>query len=179
MGLVVAGEHDPPPVAAAQSLPDDARQAELVLQPYRHRFEELTKAGWRESEIAFQQAVELEKRLLVECDVIQLLRPDARRIETIPDRRTGETLIVLSAGKSLLLRRRDDLPPNHQRGRAVMVEGRYSEDRSHACSDTESRKCCYAITAFRASQCASARRIWLQRIRPDCDWCNQMSFLSS
>ena len=123
VGLMVAGEYDPSPVASAQPFSDDVRQAELDLQPYRHRFQELTQAGRRVGEVGFQQPVELEQRFLVECDVIQILWPDARRIKAVLDCRTGETLIVLPAGESLLLHRRDDISIDQQRGRAVMVEG--------------------------------------------------------
>ena len=77
-------------------------------------------------EIGLQQPVEGQQRLVVEPDVIDLVEGDPSGVETVRRRLGRKARVVLLPGESLLLGSRDDLTIPHQRGRAVVIEGRQS-----------------------------------------------------
>ncbi len=80
-------------------------------------------------EIGFEQALELQERLVVEDDVVDVVELDAglRRGNTAIAL-CGKAGIVLLAREALLLRGRDDLAVLDQRRGAVVIEGRNPED---------------------------------------------------
>ena len=129
--LVVLGEDDLPLVASSEPLRDGARQVELLLRPQRHELQERPEAARRVRQVGLQQALELQERLVVEADVVELLGRDAGLVEAVADGVDRERVVVLAAGEPLLLRRRDDVAVDDERRRRVVVEGRDAEDRRH------------------------------------------------
>ena len=101
------------------------------LQPERDRHAERAEAARREGEVGLEQPLELQERLVVEDDVVDVAELDAGLGQAVVDRVRGKARIVLLAGEALLLRRGDDAPVLDQRGGAVVVEGRDAED-AHA-----------------------------------------------
>jgi hypothetical protein len=93
-------------------------------QPHGNRHNEAADTNGREGQLGFEQALELQQRLVVECDKVQLIRSKSRLFQAIGNRMARKTRIVLVAGKALFLRRGDDVAIHHDGGRAVMIEGR-------------------------------------------------------
>ena len=102
---------------------------QLLLQPQRHGHAERVEAPRREGEIGLEQPLELQERLVVEGDVVDVAELHADMVEAVLHRVLGEAGIVLLAGEALLLRGRDQMAVVDQRGRAVVIEGR---DAQHA-----------------------------------------------
>ena len=74
VGFVMLREDDRLAVAPAQPTRDLARQAELLARPGGSEPDELPEPARRVGEVGFQQAVELQERLLVEADGIEVFR---------------------------------------------------------------------------------------------------------
>ena len=134
--LVMLGEEElAVPVAVARKLLQLVVQQplleQLFAQPQRDRHPERAKAVRRECEVGFQQAFELEKRLVVEHDVIDGLQRNSRRLQAIGEGMVRETGIMLLAREALLLRRRHDTAVFDQGGRAVVIECR-KPDNAHS-----------------------------------------------
>jgi hypothetical protein len=72
VGLVVLGEDEPAAEPAAQAAAQLPRQVELGLEPERHRPAERGEAPRRVGEVGLEQALELQDRLVVEADVVEL-----------------------------------------------------------------------------------------------------------
>ncbi len=123
VGLVVLGEDVAALVVAAEAAVELARRVELLLQPERQPHQEQLEAARRVGEVGLEQAVELQERLVVEGDVVEVTRRDAGFVEAVAHRVRGKVVVVLLAGEALLLRGRDDRPVAHQAGRAVVIEG--------------------------------------------------------
>jgi hypothetical protein len=133
MAEMVLGEQQAltdPPVRSCRPefLDQQILLEQLFLEPERHRFAERREAAWRERQIGLEQALELEEGLFVEDDVIDVFQADPPLVQTRGDRAMRERGIVLYTGKSLLLRRRENITADDQRGRAVMIKGRDAED---------------------------------------------------
>ena len=96
---------------------------QLLLQPQRHGHAERIEAARRVGEVGLEQAFELQERLVVEGDVVDVGELDARRIEAVLHGVLGKARIVLLAGEALLLRRTDQMPILDQRRGAVVIEG--------------------------------------------------------
>ena len=80
------------------------------------------------AEVALQQPLEFEQRLVVERDGVEVLRLQAPLPQAVGDGVGGEVGVVLLAGEPLLLRRRDDPPVPHEAGGGVVVEAGEVED---------------------------------------------------
>src|SRR3954471_15165603 len=100
---------------------------QLLAEPDRERLDVGGKAARGAGEISFDQPLELEERLVVEHDVIDVLERRAGGIEAILDRAAGKALVEFLARKALLLRGGDHAPILDQRGGAVVIEGGDSE----------------------------------------------------
>src|SRR6516165_4454927 len=74
------------------------------------------------------QPLELQKWLLVEHDIVNLVEPDRAFREAIADRMHGKASVVLLAREALLLRCRHDAAVDEKRGGAVVVEGGDAEN---------------------------------------------------
>ena len=101
---------------------------QLFAQPERDRHLEGGEPARRHRDVGFQQPLEFEEWLVVEYDMVEFVGRDAGFGEAIGDRVVRERGVVLAAGETLLLRRRDDPAVFDQRGRAVVVEGGNAED---------------------------------------------------
>ena len=75
-------------------------------------------------EVGFYQAFEFQKRLVVEYDVFDAIEATTAFPETIGDRFTGESRIVLDPRKALFLCCRNDPPVLHEGRSTVMIECR-------------------------------------------------------
>src|SRR5262249_48808116 len=95
---------------------------------HRNGHRERPQAAWREREIGLEQALELEERLVVEDNVVDLIQRHAGLAQTVLDRVRREARGVLLARESLFLSRRRDTAVLDQRGRAVVIEGRDAKD---------------------------------------------------
>src|SRR4029450_5309473 len=78
-------------------------------------------------EIGLEQALELQERLVVEGDVVDVLKLDVGLVEAVLHGVLREARIVLLAREALLLRGADEMAVLDQRGGAVMIESRYAE----------------------------------------------------
>ena len=74
-------------------------------------------------EIRLQDPLELDQRLLVEDDVVEVGGGDAGFRQAVPDGVPRVAEVVLLPGEPLLLSGGDDVAVLDQGGRAVVVEG--------------------------------------------------------
>src|SRR5580704_12053311 len=100
---------------------------QLLLQPQRHGHTERVEAARRVGEVGLEQTLELQERLVVESDVVDVGQLDAGRVQAVLHSVLREARIVLLAGEALLLRGADEMAVLDQRRRAVMVESRDPE----------------------------------------------------
>ena len=90
--LVVLGEDVSACCSAVEASPDLARQVQLLLQPDGMRHEERPEAARRERQIGLEQALELQQRLVVEPDVVELGRRRCRAsLQAVVDRLRGKS----------------------------------------------------------------------------------------
>jgi len=92
----------------------------------------------RITQISLQQPLELDQRLVVKNDVIDVPQRDARFLKTIADSLARKPRIVLLARKALLLDTRHEFTIAHHAGSAVMVVPGDAED-LHASTVSYSR----------------------------------------
>src|SRR5689334_363771 len=95
---------------------------ELFADPQRHSHLERTEAARRKRQVRFEQSLELQKRLVIEDDVIDILQRHPAFREAILHRVMGEAGVVFFPAEALFLRGCDDLAVPYQGGGAVMVE---------------------------------------------------------
>jgi len=118
----------PAAIKLRELLHQQVLEEQLLPQPDRHRHGEAPEAARRKGEIRLQQALELEERLVVECDRVDAVQGRLPLAQAVRHGVPREPRVVLLAGEPLLLRRGDDVPVRQQCRRAVVVEGRYAED---------------------------------------------------
>ena len=100
----------------------------------------LAKPLGRERVVGLEQPFELQERLVVERDGVQILVLQAGLVEDVARRIVGKRGIVSLPREALLLRGRDDFAVDEQRRRAVVVVRRYAENRLfHTSSRTTHR----------------------------------------
>jgi hypothetical protein len=116
---------------AVQLIQDQLSREQLLAQPHRHGGDELSQPLRRDAEILLEEPLELEQRLVVEGDVVELLEREAPLGETVGDGAGRKTGVVTLAREALLLRRRDDLAVPHQAGGRIVVVRRDAENRRH------------------------------------------------
>ena len=107
---------------------------QLLLDPNRYRHGEGTEAPRRECHVGFEEPFELEERLVVEGNPVNVVECDAGFIETPSDGVGGIARVVFLAREAFLLRRGHDAPVLHQGRGAVVVERREAED-THGLKD--------------------------------------------
>ena len=134
MRLVVLGKDEAPLIAAAERLAHLPREMQLPLDPQRQRLPERSEPAGRVGEIGLEQPLELEQRLVVEGDVIELVGADSAALEAERDRLRREAVVVLPPGETLFLRGGHDVPVHDQRRRRIVVERRDSQDGRHGIS---------------------------------------------
>src|SRR5688500_18782431 len=101
---------------------------ELVFHPDRQRLAEGREPARREGEVGLEQPLELQKRLIVEGDVVELRGREPGDLQAGLDGVVRKVGVVLLAREALLLRRRHHLAVDDQRRSAVMVVSRDAED---------------------------------------------------
>src|SRR5207248_6607539 len=82
-------------LVAVEPLADVVGHPQLLAEPQRHGHEVRLPPAWRARGVRFEKAIELHERLLVEADVIEVLRRDARLAQTVVDRTGREPRVVL------------------------------------------------------------------------------------
>src|SRR6516165_8073913 len=107
---------------------DEVLLEQLLAKPDRDCHRERAIAFRRECNISLEQPLELQKWLLVEHDIVNLVEPDRAFREAIADRMHGKASVVLLAREALLLRCRHDAAVDEKRGGAVVVEGGDAEN---------------------------------------------------
>ena len=131
--LVMLGEHQ---LAGDVDAGHVARQVvaqhlaleELLARPHGEGGGKGAKAARGERQVGLEQALELQERLVVEDDVVDVLQRDPAGLQAVFDRLGGEGRIVADAREALLLRGGHDLALLHQRRGAVVIEGGDAED---------------------------------------------------
>src|SRR5215510_15939306 len=95
---------------------------QLLPEPERDGHRERPEPAGGEREIGLQEPLELEKRLVVERDIVDLLECDASLAQTVRGGAPGKAGVVPFPAEALLLRRGDDATIRDQRGGGVVVE---------------------------------------------------------
>src|SRR5262249_18226364 len=127
VGLVVLGEED---LLArdAEVARDDALDPELLAERVLHRLREAPPRFGESAKRGREDALELEHRLLVEDDRVELLGLEPRLLEAPLDRRERERRVVLAAREALLLNRKGGHAVDDESRRGVVVMRRNAED---------------------------------------------------
>jgi hypothetical protein len=76
---------------------------ELLLDPDGHRLAERAEGPGEGRDVGGEHPLELQERLVVEPDGVELLGADATLAQHVFDRAGGEARVVLLAGEALLL----------------------------------------------------------------------------
>ncbi len=105
--LVMFAEQDLAGVALEMA-GDLVRQPQLAAKPQRHRHDVGAQAARRGSDVGLQQPLELQQRLFIKTDEIELPGGNASLAQAIRHRVRGKRRIVLLAGEALFLRRGHD-----------------------------------------------------------------------
>ena len=127
MAHVVLGEQDRP-LVGPQRLPDRRRHEELLLDPDRHRLAERPERPRKRRDVRGEHPLELQERLVVEADGVELLGTDAGLAQDVLDGVGGEVRVVLLAREALFLAGGHDGAVLQEGGRGVVVEGADAED---------------------------------------------------
>ena len=122
--LVVLGEEDLPGLADAallQRVLDLGRDPQLLAQPEGHGHDVRAQPLGDDREIGLEDAVELEQRLVVEDDPVELPLAHAPLRQAVADGVEGELVVMLLAGEPLFLGGGDDAPAVDQAGGRIVV----------------------------------------------------------
>src|SRR5688500_1992706 len=79
-------------------------------------------------EMGLQDPLELQERLVVEDDLVEVLEIASARVKAVSNRAGWEARIMLQAGESFLLHCGNQGPIMHKCRSAVMIEGRDAEN---------------------------------------------------
>ena len=115
----------------AQQIDQQRFLKKLLLQPQRHRHAKRTEPARRESEIGLEQPLELQKRLFVEGDEVDVAPRNTCFLHAIAQRVDRKIRVMFLAREALFLCGRDDLAVAHDRGSAVVIERRDTERDGH------------------------------------------------
>ena len=124
---MLAEEQARAPVDVGRNPPQLLHQVRLLEQllaaPHGHRHTERTESGGGERQVRLEEALEFQKGLVVERDMVDLGGTDLRHFEAVLDGVPREARVVLLAREALLLRRCHDPPVLDDSCRAVVIEG--------------------------------------------------------
>ncbi|OQA53593.1 MAG: hypothetical protein BWY44_00141 [Candidatus Omnitrophica bacterium ADurb.Bin292] len=95
---------------------------ELLLDPHGNGLKKGRNAFRRVSQITFQDALKLQKGLVVKRDDIKVFCGNATFLQAVFNRERRETRVVLLAGKTLFLRRRDNFSVAYKTRGAIMIK---------------------------------------------------------
>src|SRR5437868_11598733 len=127
MGLVVLGEEDLPR-RDSQLRGDDSLDPQLLAEKVAHRLREAARGAREPAQRHREDALELEHRLLVEDDGVEVLRFELPFVQAEVDGGDGKRGVVLAPGQPLLLHRTDRNAVDHERRGRVVVMRRDAED---------------------------------------------------
>ena len=120
--FVMLGERDGLGIFASQATSDLSRKVQFLLQPLRHGMDERAVATGRVGEVGLKQPLELQERLVVEPDVVEVSGAEPSLVQAVVDGLDGKPGVVLGAREPLLLRRGHNATVDQDRGRRVVVE---------------------------------------------------------
>ena len=118
---MVLEEHETAVVLPAEALAKLSRRVEFLLEPEGEPHEEELEPRGRVRDVGLEQALELQERLVVEDDQVEVAFPDACFLEAVVDRVLREAIVVLLPRETLFLRGSDDFAIAHQCGGAVVI----------------------------------------------------------
>ena len=111
-----------------EAFPDVVGHPQTVAQPEREGHQVGAEPLRRTGDVGLEQAIELDQRLFVEPDQIEVAGLDARLAQAVVDGLGREGGVVLAAGETLLLGGGDNTAVLDQAGRRVVVVGGNPED---------------------------------------------------
>ena len=112
----------------SQSIPDLIFHVQLVFDPQRCRFQKRDEPPRCNTDVGLQDPLELEKRLVVEADVVEIRRGDSCGAEAVANRVLWKGGVAFLTCEAFLLGGGHDLTVGHQACRAVVIKGRDTED---------------------------------------------------
>ena len=115
-------------LVAVEPLLDVGGHPEFLAEPQRHRHQERPPAARCARGVGFEQAVELDQRLLVEADEIEILRRDAALTEAVGGRPRRKARVVLLAREAFFLCGGHDPAVFDETGGRIVIVGRDSEN---------------------------------------------------
>ena len=101
---------------------------QLLFQPDGHSHPKRIEAARRKCQVGFQKALELQKRLVIEYDVVDLFEGNTSLSETVRNRVLWKRRVMFLACETLLLGCRNNPSFSDHRGSAVMIERRYTQN---------------------------------------------------
>ena len=104
---------------------------QLLTKPQGHGLEKRTKSSRRVGQVGLENSLELQEGLVVETDVVELVRLQPCLLQAVADGVDRKAVVVLDAREALLLGGGHDLAIDDQSGSRVVVEGRDTEDGGH------------------------------------------------
>ncbi len=107
---------------------EEVLEEKLLAQPQGHGHPEALEPPGGEGDIGLEQALELQERLVVEGDEIDVLEGAAGLPQAVAHRLGGEARVVLLAREALLLRGRHDATVLDECCGAVVIERRDAQD---------------------------------------------------
>ena len=118
---------------AAAKLPTEPRihfprEMEFLIQPQRERLHERKKPSGCMGEIGLENPIEFQKWLVIEGDVVEILRFDAGLSQAVGHGIARKTGIVLDPGKPLFLSCSHDFTVAHEGRGGVVIESADSQD---------------------------------------------------
>lgn len=96
-------------------------QEKFLPEPEGHSLEKRADACWSESDVAFQDPLELDKRFIIESHEIYVGNLEPRAFQTPGSSMGRKREIMLDPGEPLLLGRGPDTAVSDQAPSAVMV----------------------------------------------------------
>src|SRR5581483_7547048 len=91
------------PLEPAELLPNQLAREQLLLHPDRHRRHERTPSARRNPEVTLDEPLELQQRLVVEADVVDVRDIDAAFAKAVRDGVRRKARVVLFPREPLLL----------------------------------------------------------------------------
>ena len=91
-----------------QLVPQRRLEKQFVFEPDRHGGKKRPEPGGHERKIGFQESLELDERLLVKADVIQIRGLNLGLLKTVLDSPPGKTVVVLLAAEAFFFRCGDE-----------------------------------------------------------------------
>lgn len=126
MGFMVLREENGP--AIVQLFPDKIRKPQLLLKPEGHGFKERPNSNGGVGEIGFQNPLKLDKRLVIEDDIVEVFDLNLPDLKTGADCIDRKIEVVFPSGKALLLSGCDDLSIPYKGSSTVVIECRDAQD---------------------------------------------------